>query len=135
MSDVFRETHVVANQPPALEGYDAWNDDPWLRAAAGRNGVADMAASASELGRYVGSAEAQHHATLANRYTPELRTHDRFGRRTDAVEYHPSYHVLMRRAIGAGVHSLAWTRAERGFSARAVLFYLWNQLEQGTACP
>jgi putative acyl-CoA dehydrogenase len=41
----------------------------------------------------------------------------------------------MARAIGAGVHSLAWKRQEAGFSARAALFYLWNQLEQGTACP
>ncbi len=41
----------------------------------------------------------------------------------------------MGRAIGAGVHSLAWKRASGGFSARAALFYLWNQLEQGTACP
>jgi putative acyl-CoA dehydrogenase len=41
----------------------------------------------------------------------------------------------MTHAIESGVHSLAWKRAERGFCARAVLFYLWNQLEQGTACP
>jgi putative acyl-CoA dehydrogenase len=135
MNDVIAAAQEASNQPPALEGYDAFTHDPWLRAAAERNGVADMARGASELGRYVGSAEAQHHATLANRYTPELHTHDRFGKRIDVVEYHPSYHVLMKRAIGAGVHSIAWTRPERGFSAHAVLFYLWNQLEQGTACP
>ena len=41
----------------------------------------------------------------------------------------------MGRAIGAGVHSLAWNRPAGGFAQRAVLFYLWNQLEQGTACP
>jgi putative acyl-CoA dehydrogenase len=123
------------NQSPALDGYDAYTHDPWLRAAAKRAGVEDIATAASELGHYVGSPEAQHHATLANRYTPELKPYDRVGNRIDLVEYHPSYHVLMKRACAAGVHSLAWTRAERGFSARAVLFYLWNQLEQGTACP
>jgi putative acyl-CoA dehydrogenase len=129
------DTHEVTNQPPAFEGHDAFGDDPWLRAAVARNGVDWIAASASELGRYAGSAQAQHHATLANRYTPELRTHDRFGHRVDTVEYHPSYHVLMRRAFEAGTHSLAWRRDEGGFSARAALFYIWNQLEQGTACP
>ncbi len=41
----------------------------------------------------------------------------------------------MARAIGAGVHSLAWKRDAGGFTSRAALFYLWNQLEQGTACP
>src|SRR6185436_21156576 len=74
-------------------------------------------------------------AMLANRYTPELQTHDRTGERLDRVEYHPSYHVLMARGIGAGVHSLAWKRDAGGFAGRAALFYLWNQLEQGTACP
>jgi putative acyl-CoA dehydrogenase len=41
----------------------------------------------------------------------------------------------MERGIGAGVHSIAWKRERGGFSRHAVLFYLWNQLEQGTACP
>jgi putative acyl-CoA dehydrogenase len=41
----------------------------------------------------------------------------------------------MKRALGAGVHSLAWKRPDGGFTARAALFHVWNQLEQGTACP
>jgi putative acyl-CoA dehydrogenase len=129
------DTHEVVNQVPALEGYDAYSHDPWLAAAVRRAGVEWIDKPAADLGCYVGSAEAQHHAVLANRYTPELKTHDRLGNRIDVVEYHPSYHVLMRRAFGAGVHSLAWKRDLGGFSARAALFYLWNQLEQGTACP
>ena len=133
MNDRLDNPWEVHNQSPALEGYDAYAHDPWLVAAARRAGVED--AHLSELGRYVGSAEAQHHALLANIYTPELKPFDRVGNRIDLVEYHPSYHVLMKRACAAGVHSAAWTRAERGFSARAALFYLWNQLEQGTACP
>ncbi len=128
-------THEVANQPPPLAGYDAWSGDPWLRGAAARSGARDIGTAADALGRFVGSAEAQEHARLANRHVPELRTHDRFGHRIDSVEYHPSYHALMAEAIGAGLHSLAWKRKEGGFAARAVLFYLWNQLEQGTACP
>ena len=129
------ETHEVANQVLPLEGYDAYGADPWLLAATRRAGVEWVDAAARGLGVYVGSPEAHHHATLANRYTPELKTHDRTGFRIDAVEYHPSYHVLMGRAFGAGLHSLAWKREAGGFAARAVLFYLWNQLEQGSACP
>ena len=135
MNAVLQDTHAIANQSPPLEGYDAWSDDPWLRAAVEQAGAAWVAGAAHALGRYVGSAEAQHHATLANRFTPELQTHDRTGERIDRVEYHPSYHVLMNRAFAAGVHSLAWKRQPGGFSGRAALFYLWNQLEQGTACP
>jgi len=135
MTAALRETHEVLNQAPNLEGHDAYGADPWLRAAVRAAGVEWIEAPAHALGTYVGSPEAHHHATLANRYTPELHTHDRNGLRIDAVEYHPSYHVLMNRALSAGLHSLAWKRAPGGFSGRAVLFYLWNQLEQGTSCP
>jgi putative acyl-CoA dehydrogenase len=128
-------THEVLNQPPPMAGYDAYSRDPWLTAAVRRAGIEGMEPAYAEMGRFVGSAEAHHHAMLANRYTPELHSHDRYGNRRDAIEYHPSYHLLMRRAFGAGLHSLAWKRAQMPFSARAVLFYLWNQLEQGTACP
>ena len=123
------------NQPPPLEGYDAYAGDAALAEAVRRAGASWIDAAASGLGRYVGSAEAQSHAALANRHAPELRTHDRYGHRIDAVEYHPSYHALMHRAISSGVHSAAWKREGGGFTGRAALFYLWNQLEQGTACP
>ena len=123
------------NQPPPLEGYDAFAADPWLGASLRRHGLDWVSSPASALGKFVGSAEAQGHAALANRFTPELKTHDRFGGRIDTVEYHPSYHALMQRAISSGVHSLAWKRERGGFGGRAALFYLWNQLEQGTACP
>lgn len=126
---------TVLNQPPPLEDYDAYSSDAWLRAAVRRAGVSWIEGAAVSLGRYAGSAVAQQHAALANRNPPVLRTHDRYGHRIDEVDYHPSYHELMERAIGCGVHSLAWKRDKGGFSARAVLFYLWNQLEQGTACP
>jgi len=135
MTAAMIETHEVANQVPPLEGYDAYGADPWLRAAVARARVPWIEGAAHSLGVYVGSPEAKHHALLANRFTPELRTHDATGHRIDAVDYHPSYHVLMNRAIGAGVHSLAWKSQPGGFSGRAALFYLWNQLEQGTACP
>ncbi|QJR12975.1 Putative acyl-CoA dehydrogenase AidB [Usitatibacter rugosus] len=125
-------THEVANQPPPHEGYNAFTSNPWLVAAARRLPVADAAMA---LGDFVGSRDAQALAREANRNEPELRTHDRYGNRIDFVEYHPSYHALMAKAIGSGVHSLAWTAPQSGFTSRAVIFYLWNVLEQGTACP
>ena len=103
-------THEVTNQVPPLEDYDAYGRDSWLRAAVRRAGVDWVDAAAHDLGAYVGSAEAQHHAMLANLYTPALKTHDHTGHRIDLVEFHPSYHVLMGHAFGAGLHSLAWKR-------------------------
>jgi putative acyl-CoA dehydrogenase len=134
MTAAILETHEVANQVAPLEGYDAYGADPWLRAAVDARRCRLGRGSRGAPRRVRGLAEAQHHAMLANRYTPELQTHDRTGHRIDRVDYHPSYHVLMNRAFGAGVHSLAWKRPG-GFAGRAALFYLWNQLEQGTACP
>jgi putative acyl-CoA dehydrogenase len=135
MNAVRSPSQEVLNQPPPLEGYDAYAHDPWLVAAVRRAQAGAVSALASDLGRYVASAEAQHHAELANRYTPELHPFNRFGERIDQVEYHPSYHVLMNRAVSAGVHSHAWTAPAAGFASRAALFFLWNQLEHGTACP
>src|SRR5882672_12124756 len=67
---------------------------------------------------------------------PVLKSHDRFGHRIDAVEFHPSYHALMGLAFGSGVHSLAWTANRPGaHTARAALSYLWNQIENGVGCP
>jgi putative acyl-CoA dehydrogenase len=76
-------------------------------------------------------------ACQANAHAPQLVSHDRYGRRIDLVEYHPAYHELMAEAFGRGLHALAWTATGEAapFSARAVLCYLWNQGENGTACP
>ena len=129
---MMQTTHEVTNQPPPHEGYNAFTSNPWLVAAARDLPVAG---AAKALGEYVGSAEAQQAARDANRNEPELHTHDRYGRRIDLVEFHPSYHALMEKAVGAGVHSAAWTTKADGFASRAVLHYLWNVLEQGTSCP
>jgi putative acyl-CoA dehydrogenase len=124
------------NQPPALTGYSAWETDVLLRECVEQNGGGWIAGRAAELGALVGSERLQRLADDANRYVPELKTHDRYGNRIDAVDYHPAYHELMSIAFGAGLHSLAWTSGREGaFVARAALNYLWNQNENGTACP
>ena len=126
----------TSNQPPLLAGYNAWEQDPILRAAVEREGGGWIGERAHTLGELVGSERMQLLADQANRHLPQLRTHDRYGERIDAVDYHPAYHELMTLAFGAGLHSLAW-KAKRGgaFVARAALNYLWSQAENGTACP
>ncbi len=126
----------ASNQPPLLAGYNAWAQDPILRAAVEREGGAWVGERAHELGELVGSERMQQLADQANRHLPQLRTHDRFGERIDAVDYHPAYHELMALAFGSGLHSLAWkARRDGAFVARAALNYLWNQAENGTSCP
>src|SRR5499427_8009847 len=136
MADSRVEASGSFNQPPPLVGFNAWSGDRTLKEAVTREGGGWIAPRAMDMGALVGSERMQTLAAQANRCVPELRTHDRFGNRIDAVEYHPAYHELMTLAFGAGLHSLAWTESRQGaWIARAALNYLWNQGENGVACP
>lgn len=128
-------THAVYNQAqPAIE-FNAFTGDAVVREAIERE-APWAAGRCASLGAVVGNGEVQELARLANRYLPELKTHDRFGHRVDWVDFHPSWHALMALCWQHEVPSLAWrTREKNGHVARAVLSYLWNQVEHGTACP
>ncbi len=129
-------THDVLNQPGALENYNAFTADRPLAEATSVFGAEWATTHLAQTGATVGSAHTQHLARQANRHLPELRTHDRFGHRTDTVEFHPAYHELMGLIYGAETHSFAWTRSRPGAqTARAVLSYVWNQGENGICCP
>ena len=45
---------------------------------------------------------------LANRHHPQLMPYDRWGNRVDEVEFHPSWHWLMERAVGQGLAAAPW---------------------------
>ncbi|MFH0131694.1 isovaleryl-CoA dehydrogenase [Variovorax sp. VaC1] len=129
-------THEVFNQPAPLVDYNLFDTNRPLRDALKFNAPALQLAQLQELGTTLGSAGMQMHARLANIHTPELHTHDRFGRRIDEVEFHPSYHALMTAAVGAGLHGTPWT----GTSAsphvlRAAGFMLFTELEPSILCP
>ncbi|MFI0463347.1 acyl-CoA dehydrogenase family protein [Saccharopolyspora sp. 5N102] len=124
-------THRVANQPPPLAGFDPLACDPALGAALTRYAVGDLTALALEAG----SAEAREHGRLANEHPPVLRTHDRYGNRVDEVDFHPSWHWLMSRAIDHGLHAAPWSLGPGAHLRRAAGFYLWSQVEAGHGCP
>ncbi|MDQ3060641.1 MAG: acyl-CoA dehydrogenase family protein [Pseudomonadota bacterium] len=102
-------THEVFNQPEPLVNYNLFETNRPLRDALRFNAPeldAAELADLSALGARLGTPEMQAHARLANVHPPELHTHDRFGRRIDQVEFHPSYHALMAAAVGAGLHGV-----------------------------
>jgi putative acyl-CoA dehydrogenase len=126
----------VTNETPPFGGVNLFARDRLLGEEVERGGAGWIAARATELGEYVGGAEAQRLADLANRHPPALQLRDVGGAPRDEVEYHPAYHALMTAAFGRGLHALPWSEPRPGaFTARAALFGLWNQLENGTACP
>ena len=124
------------NQPPILENYNLFTSDEGLKIAVEANGGVWNNERAAQFGEILGSAETLELGNLANRNTPVLRTHDRFGNRLDAVEFHPAYHELMRISIENETHSLVWTSENKGrYVARSVLAYLKQQVDEGTSCP
>ncbi len=129
-------THEVMNQSTPLTGHNAFTGDRLLTEIAARESIGWATSLLTEAGATVASARVADLARDANRYTPELRTHDRFGHRIDEIAFHPAWHELMSLAIGHGAHSLAWTARRPGAHvARGILSYLWNQGESGICCP
>jgi putative acyl-CoA dehydrogenase len=129
-------THDVLNQPVPLAGYDAFAGNRALQAALKFNAPQLDTAPLQQLGVRVGSEEWQTHARLANVHTPQLRTHDRFGRRIDEVEFHPSYHALMDAAVAQGLHGTPWADASPSpHVLRAAGFMLFTELEPSVLCP
>jgi putative acyl-CoA dehydrogenase len=130
------ETHEVLNQAPPLENYNLFSTDLALREALKREGGAWAEESLTQFGARLGRAETIEHGRLANRFTPELRTHDRFGNRRDEVEFHPSWHAMMELGVNQGLHSAPWAEAKPGAHvARAAGVMLMVQIESGVQCP
>jgi putative acyl-CoA dehydrogenase len=129
-------THEVSNQPPPLQGYDVAAADAALLEGVRREGAGWDEDGLHELGTLAGSEEAIAWGFEANRFTPELRTHDRYGNRIDEVTFHPSWHRLMEVAVSHGLHGAPWREPREGAHvARAARFYVWSQVEAGHGCP
>ncbi|GMQ93818.1 MAG: acyl-CoA dehydrogenase family protein [Acidimicrobiia bacterium] len=130
-------THEVTNQPPELGAYNVYESDPVLPEAVARYGAGWAEEQLTEFGSVVGELEVREWSRLANENLPILHTHDRFGNRSDTVEFHPSWHALMELSVRNGVPSIhRETGARQGSHiARAALMFLDSQMEQGHGCP
>jgi putative acyl-CoA dehydrogenase len=129
-------THEVFNQPEPLVNYNLFDSNRPLQGALKFNAPQLDTAELSQLGATLGRADMQAHARLANTHSPELHSHDRFGRRVDQVEFHPSYHALMAAAVGAGLHGTPWAGVgDSPHVLRAAGFMLFTELEPSTLCP
>src|SRR5712692_50268 len=129
-------THEVLNQPPPLEGYNAFDADPALVEALEREGGAWGEDRVRDFGAVVASPEALAHARPAQTNLPVLHTHDRYGHRIDEVEYDPSMHWMLRLGVQRKINSLPWREPRAGAHVvRAALFHQFNQLDTGPCCP
>lgn len=130
-------THEVLNQVPPLGNYDLAGSDPLLTDALIREGGAWGLDETVAWGRTISGGEVCQMAAEANRNDPILNTHDRYGHRRDTVDFHPSWHALLRMSVGAGLHSLPFEKppGEGSRVVRDAKFTLMSQIEQGHGCP
>ncbi|MFC9263955.1 acyl-CoA dehydrogenase family protein [Streptomyces hydrogenans] len=130
-------SHTVTNQAPPLVGYDVFTSDRALAEAVSRHLPTELLDEAlgelRALGRATGSEQVREWGELANAFPPRLRTHDRYGHRIDEVEFHPSWHRLLGKAVAAGLTD-AWGRPG-GHVRRAAGFLVATQAEAGHGCP
>jgi putative acyl-CoA dehydrogenase len=129
------QTHEVFNQSTPLADLNLFTANKPLQDALAFHHPGYDREHFHALGAEVGSAAMQEHARLANLHKPSLHTHDRFGRRIDQVEFHPSYHVLMKSALQHGLHGAPWARGPGAHIERAAAFMLFTELEPAVLCP
>jgi putative acyl-CoA dehydrogenase len=129
-------THEVLNQPPPLLDHNAFEADVALQEALEREGGGWGVDRCREYGAVVASTEADEHCRRAQRNTPVLRTHDRYGNRIDAVEYDPGFHWMLRQGIERELSGLPWRDPRPGAHVvRAAMFMMANGLDTGPCCP
>jgi putative acyl-CoA dehydrogenase len=129
-------THEVVNQVPPRVDVDEFSSNLPLVEAVWHYEAGWAADDLARVGSHVGTEEFQHDAERANRFEPELHSHDRYGNRIDEVEYDPSYHRIIAAAVAEGAHTSAWDAPRPGANvARAATFMLFAQVEPGHACP
>ena len=128
--------HDVTNQVPLFEGRNLFTSDPFLQNILGTLTENNFTELLTTFGASCGTRERFEAGRLANENPPKLKSFDRFGHRTNEVEYHPSYHELMRFSMANGLHTSPWAPAPPGrLIARCAQNYMMTQVEAGHGCP
>jgi putative acyl-CoA dehydrogenase len=129
-------THEVINQPPPLVDYNVFAADIPLVEAVRREGAEWAEPRIAAVGELAGSERILALGALANENPPKLRTHDRYGNRVDEVEFHPSWHELLGKAVEHELHCSPWKDPRPGAHvARGAAFMCMSQAEAGIGCP
>ncbi len=133
MSSDIRE---ATNQAPPLVGHNIVTADAALVEAVTRHASAEVVEEVAQIGALAGTADAREHGMLANEHHPRLTPYDRYGNRIDEVEFHPSWHWLMERAVGQGLAAAPWdSDSPYAHVRRAAGFMAWSHTEPGHGCP
>ncbi len=131
------ETDEALNLVPAPVDLDLFGTHLALVEAVRRHGGEAHLPALADLGRLAGAGRTLRWAQLADRYPPQLHTHDAAGRRVDEVEYHPAHHRLLQNGVRAGLTAAAWQEnaPPAAHVARAAALVVWAQTETGHVGP
>lgn len=130
------ETHRVENVASELGDINLFRGNRPLSEALDREDGSWGLTEVDKFGELTGRANYRELGFLANKYVPELDTHDRFGNRIDCVRYHDAYHQLMQSALQNGLHSSPWLKPRAGAHVvRAAKSMLQSEIEAGHGCP
>jgi putative acyl-CoA dehydrogenase len=133
---ILGETHQVHNVASELHSYNLFTTDAAMMEGVKREGGEWGLDEIEAFGEKCGKPDYLELGFLANKYIPELDTHDRFGNRVDAVRYHGAYHALMKSALEEGLHSTPWTHPREGAHVvRGAKTFIQSQVEAGHGCP
>ncbi len=117
-------------------GHNVVTSDHALVEAVTRHASAAVVDDLAGIGALAGTEEAREQGRLANQNPPRLTPYDRYGNRIDEVEFHPSWHWLMDRAIGQGLAATPWeSESPHAHVRRAAGFMAWSHTEPGHGCP
>jgi len=128
-------THEVLNQSTPWSGVNLYDTNRPLQDALRCHAPGLDVRPLHALGGQAGSAHDAIARPLANAHKPLLKAHDRFGRRIDQVEFHPSYHALLGAALGHGLHGTPWRQGPGAHVQRAAAFMLFTETRTLGAVP
>ena len=134
------DTHSLFNQAEELVNYNAFESNVHLKRLAKEKfkfSEADLE-TCSKFGEVLGSERIIRAGYHANENTPKLQTHSRYGKRIDAIDFHPSYHTLMENSISNQVHSFGWENhpsSQLAHTTRGILAFMDTQPDAGHGCP
>jgi len=129
-------THEPSNLVTELKDYNLYTTDLALQEGVRRAGAVAHEAELTAYGALLGSEQTIRMAEEAHHFKPELHTFDRQGRRIDRVEFHPSWHSIMKIAREHDMVTRPCTDERPGaWAAYAAGFSMHHQIEAGGQCP
>lgn len=136
------QTHQIKNQSKQLINFNVYESDKSLKRS-----VKNLTNEKNhqlienylfEHGKICGSESMIEHGILAEKNIPLLKQFDVFGNRIDVIDFHPSYHILMKLAKERGMTSYGYNNEDKyedSHVVRSMIGYIQGQMDQGHGCP